>query len=105
MALIFQSIFSYFPIWEYSNKKCLLISSTYIFNFYFRLGLIGVLQERRRILGADAPPLLLLAPSQIQSWLHFYDRRIESIRNEYVLINNGDLVRNNLNVFLNFFFN
>lgn len=56
------------------------------------IGLIGVLQERRQVLGADAAPVLLLAPKQIASWLYFYDRQIESLRHEYELVHNGDLV-------------
>lgn len=56
------------------------------------IGLIGVLQERRRTLGADAAAVLLLAPQQMASWLYFYDRQIEALRHEYVLVPNGDLV-------------
>lgn len=74
----------------FRNLKAVYISHLHADH---HIGLIGVLQERRRILGADAEPILLLAPMQITSWLYFYDRRIESIRNEYMLIGNGDLVR------------
>lgn len=55
------------------------------------LGLIGILEERRRLL-PDASPIMLLAPIQISSFLDFYDRRINSIRGEYYLVPNGDLV-------------
>lgn len=74
----------------FRNLKAVYISHLHADH---HIGLIGVLQERRRILGADAEPVMLLAPVQITSWLYFYDRRIESIRNEYTLISNGDLVR------------
>lgn len=56
------------------------------------IGLIGVLQERRRVLGANADAVLLLAPQQMASWLYFYDRQIEALRHEYRLVPNGDLV-------------
>lgn len=61
------------------------------------IGLIGVLQERRRIWGeydgeVNGKPVMLLAPQQMASWLHFYDRQIESLRHEYELVHNGDLV-------------
>lgn len=55
-------------------------------------GLIGILQERRRLLGPEAAPIMLLAPHQISSFLNFYDKRIESIRNEYFLVSNSNLV-------------
>lgn len=58
------------------------------------LGLIGIFEERRRILGASASPLMLLAPQQISTFLNFYDQRIESIRREYFLVPNSSLVRN-----------
>lgn len=74
----------------FRNLKAVYISHLHADH---HIGLIGVLQERRRILGANGEPVLLLAPVQIASWLYFYDRRIESIRNEYTLIRNGDLVR------------
>lgn len=50
------------------------------------------MQERRQVLGVTAPPVLLLAPHQMSSWLYFYDKQIESIRHEYELIGNGDLL-------------
>ncbi|KAG4074978.1 hypothetical protein HA402_014557 [Bradysia odoriphaga] len=55
------------------------------------LGLIGILDERRRLL-PDTSPIMLLAPIQIASFLDFYDKRIDSIRNEYFLVPNGDLL-------------
>lgn len=57
-------------------------------------GLIGVLHQRRLVFGADTPPVMLLAPQQISNWLNFYDKRIETISNDYTLIYNSDLVRN-----------
>ncbi|KAG4077551.1 hypothetical protein HA402_002978 [Bradysia odoriphaga] len=55
------------------------------------LGLIGILEERRRLL-QDKSPIMLLAPVRILSLLDFYDKRIDSIRNEYILVPNGDLL-------------
>lgn len=57
------------------------------------LGLIGILEERRRLLQGDTSPVMLLAPKQISSFLDFYDKRIDSIRNEYFLVPNANLVR------------
>lgn len=57
------------------------------------IGLIGVLQERRAVVGATAAPVLLLAPQQIAEWLYFYDRNIEPLEPEYELLSNGALVR------------
>uniref|UniRef100_A0A336M4K8 Zinc phosphodiesterase ELAC protein 2 n=2 Tax=Culicoides sonorensis TaxID=179676 RepID=A0A336M4K8_CULSO len=57
------------------------------------LGLIGLLQERKKSFGDISEPLLLFAPKQISFWLHFYDKRIESIRNEYTLVPNGELLQ------------
>lgn len=56
------------------------------------LGLFGILQERRRVLGDHTTPVLLLAPYPITSWLNYYEHRIESIANDYVLVPNTDLV-------------
>lgn len=56
------------------------------------LGLIGLLQERKKVLEGDLEPLLLFAPKQIAFWLAFYDKRIEAIKDDYTLVPNGDLV-------------
>lgn len=56
------------------------------------IGLIGILRARQIYLNNKLEPLMLLAPKQIQSWLHFYNHRIESISQEYFLISNGDLI-------------
>ncbi|XP_049817981.1 ribonuclease Z, mitochondrial isoform X2 [Aethina tumida] len=59
------------------------------------IGLLGVLQGRRRALNnlnREKGPLLLLAPRQILAWLQFYDRYFENIRNEFQLIPNGDMI-------------
>lgn len=50
-----------------------------------------MLQERKRLV-VDASPVMLLAPMQISSFLDFYDKRIDSIRNEYFLVAIGDLL-------------
>ncbi|SPP74092.1 ribonuclease Z, mitochondrial [Drosophila guanche] len=55
------------------------------------IGLIGLLRERRQ-LSPMAPPLLLLAPRQIEPWLQFYHRQIEEIEDAYTLMGNGELL-------------
>ncbi|CAH0564098.1 unnamed protein product [Brassicogethes aeneus] len=64
------------------------------------IGLIGVLQGRKRALNSlnmKKGPLYLFAPKQILAWLQFYDRFFENIRNEFHLIPNGDLLLNEKN--------
>lgn len=55
-------------------------------------GLIGLLQQRRRLLGEQDEKLILFAPIQISSWLKFYDSFIENISDSYELIPNDELV-------------
>lgn len=74
------------------NISVVFQSKTYFILPYRGIGLIGVLQERRRVLGDTIKPILLLAPSTIRSWLDFYEHRVESISREYTLIDNCDLV-------------
>ncbi|XP_044272419.1 ribonuclease Z, mitochondrial isoform X2 [Tribolium madens] len=62
------------------------------------LGLVGVLQGRKRAmqkLGKESQPLFLFAPKQIMWWLSFYDRCFENIREEFILVPNGELFFNN----------
>lgn len=47
---------------------------------------------RKRLLGEQSTPVTLLAPVQIESWLHFYDIEIEQISSEFALVSNRDLV-------------
>ncbi|XP_050670855.1 ribonuclease Z, mitochondrial isoform X5 [Leptidea sinapis] len=62
------------------------------------IGLIGVLQARRQALDempnptSPHEPVYLLAPGQIVSWLAKYDQQFESIRGDYTLIPNQNLV-------------
>ncbi|XP_050085993.1 ribonuclease Z, mitochondrial [Anopheles aquasalis] len=58
------------------------------------LGLIGLLQTRRKLFGDSCEPLLLLAPEQISYWLRLYDCRFENIHKDYVLIKNADMLEN-----------
>lgn len=51
------------------------------------IGLIGLLQSRP----STAPPLFLLAPVQIMTWLRLYDEYFEGILNSFVLVPNADL--------------
>lgn len=61
------------------------------------IGLIGLLNERQRLLQQAEVPLteqklLLFAPIQIQPWLNFYNERIENIAQAYTLIGNADML-------------
>ncbi|XP_041978360.1 ribonuclease Z, mitochondrial isoform X2 [Aricia agestis] len=59
------------------------------------IGLIGVLQARREAfleVNKDVPPLYLLAPGQIMSWLTMYDQQFEKIRGDFMLIPNQNLL-------------
>lgn len=60
------------------------------------IGLFGIIQTRRKIMGEDTTKLLLIAPQQIFSWLYFYDIRMEPLRKEYTLIPNADLLETHL---------
>ncbi|XP_016969832.2 ribonuclease Z, mitochondrial [Drosophila rhopaloa] len=55
------------------------------------IGLIGLLRDRRQ-LEPKAEPLILLAPRQIEPWLEFYNREIETIDDAYTLVANGELM-------------
>ncbi|XP_026725255.1 zinc phosphodiesterase ELAC protein 2 isoform X2 [Trichoplusia ni] len=59
------------------------------------IGLIGVIQARRQAIeetGEASPPLYLLAPGQIVTWLTLYDHQFERLRNDYTLIPNQSLL-------------
>ncbi|CAH1971818.1 unnamed protein product [Acanthoscelides obtectus] len=76
------------------------INAVYISHLHadHHIGLIGFLQGRRRALDrldVDRGPVYLFAPKQIMAWLSFYDRCFENIRNEFVLVPNGELLYNN----------
>lgn len=76
-------------ILEFDSKETIII----LFNeTVWRAGLIGILQERRRVLGDEIDPITLLAPSPIRAWLDYYEHRVESISREYTIIENCDLV-------------
>lgn len=72
------------------DQKTIFSKTNHFLTFF--PGLIGILQARRQVLGVDAKPVLLFAPHQMSSWLYFYDKQIESIRHDYDLIGNGDLL-------------
>ncbi|KAH8401674.1 hypothetical protein KR009_007226 [Drosophila setifemur] len=55
------------------------------------IGLIGLLRERRQ-LEPKVPPLILLAPRQMEPWLDFYNNQIETIDDAYTLVGNGELL-------------
>lgn len=51
-----------------------------------------MLQARRRVLGDESDPIILLAPDPIRGWLDSYDHRVEPISPEYRLFSNSQLV-------------
>lgn len=73
----------------FKRIKCIAVTHLHADH---HLGLLGILQARRRILGDSTTPVLLLAPLPMGSWLNYYDHRIETIKNDYVLVPNNDLV-------------
>lgn len=77
----------------FKNLKMIYVSHLHADH---HIGLIGLLQARREVLGETIEPLTLLAPNQILPWLYFYDHRIESIKADYKLIANGDILDNPL---------
>uniref|UniRef100_U5EN23 Zinc phosphodiesterase ELAC protein 2 n=1 Tax=Corethrella appendiculata TaxID=1370023 RepID=U5EN23_9DIPT len=81
----------------FRNLKAIYISHLHADH---HIGLIEVLQQRRQCFEEDEmkeyEKLLLLAPEQISFWLSFYDRRFESLHNEYQLIRNSNLLLNPL---------
>nr|AGC92712.2 Ribonuclease Z-like protein [Heliconius erato] len=63
------------------------------------IGLIGVLQARHDAFAeinpeGPTPPLYLLAPGQIVTWLSIYHQLFEKIREEFVLVPNQNLLKN-----------
>ncbi|XP_058824529.1 ribonuclease Z, mitochondrial [Topomyia yanbarensis] len=56
------------------------------------LGLFGLLQMKRRLLGSGCEKVLLLAPEQISYWLRLYDCRFEPLHKEYVLVKNAKVI-------------
>ncbi|KAK9888230.1 hypothetical protein WA026_000498 [Henosepilachna vigintioctopunctata] len=59
------------------------------------IGLIGILQGRRRALknlNQKHKPVILLAPIQLYMWLSFYNKYFEHIKNEFEFISNADLL-------------
>ncbi|XP_059059090.1 ribonuclease Z, mitochondrial [Achroia grisella] len=65
------------------------------------IGLIGVLQARRRafedIHEEQVQPVYLLAPGQIVTWLSLYDQQFERIRADFTLIPNQTLIQDAIN--------
>ncbi|XP_055545892.1 ribonuclease Z, mitochondrial [Wyeomyia smithii] len=74
------------------------IKAVYISHLHadHHLGLFGLFQMRRKLLGVSGEKLLLFAPEQMSYWLRLYDCRFESLREEYVLVKNADLIENPL---------
>uniref|UniRef100_A0A182JMM4 Zinc phosphodiesterase ELAC protein 2 n=1 Tax=Anopheles atroparvus TaxID=41427 RepID=A0A182JMM4_ANOAO len=61
------------------------------------LGLIGLLQVRRKLFGDECERVMLFAPEQISYWLRLYDCRFEGINRDYFLVKNADLMDSPLN--------
>lgn len=76
-----------------ADKILATIKAIYISHLHadHHLGLIGVLQERQRI---TEQPVFLFAPKQINTWLQFYHRKIETIRDTFILVPNQCLLMN-----------
>uniref|UniRef100_A0A8W7P7L7 Zinc phosphodiesterase ELAC protein 2 n=1 Tax=Anopheles coluzzii TaxID=1518534 RepID=A0A8W7P7L7_ANOCL len=74
------------------------IKTVYISHLHadHHLGLIGLLQARKKLLGDNCERLTLVAPEQISYWLRLYDCRFETIHKDYVLVKNADLLENPL---------
>uniref|UniRef100_A0A182Q3L6 Zinc phosphodiesterase ELAC protein 2 n=1 Tax=Anopheles farauti TaxID=69004 RepID=A0A182Q3L6_9DIPT len=91
-------------IWRFFGKtkaQAVLrsIKAVYISHLHadHHLGLIGLLQARKKLFGDECERLTLLAPEQISYWLRLYDCRFETIHKDYVLVKNADLLENPLN--------
>lgn len=58
------------------------------------LGVIRLLELRKQLLSDDRKPLLLMSPKKhTESWLYFYDKTYDQIRNDTTVIDNYLLVR------------
>ncbi|KAJ8727934.1 hypothetical protein PYW08_016319 [Mythimna loreyi] len=78
------------------------LSAIYISHLHadHHIGLIGVIQARRDAMkeisqaegAAPPPPLYLLAPGQIVTWLTLYHSQFERLRADYTLIPNQNLL-------------
>ncbi|XP_055594347.1 ribonuclease Z, mitochondrial-like [Uranotaenia lowii] len=79
---------------EQAEKVFRSIRAVYISHLHadHHLGLFGLLQTRKKLLGANCDKLLLLAPEQMSYWLRLYDCRFESLHKEYTLVKNADLI-------------
>ncbi|XP_054731116.1 ribonuclease Z, mitochondrial [Anastrepha obliqua] len=80
--------------WVIRNLKAIYISHLHADH---HIGLIGLLNERQRLLQQVNVPaaeqkILLFAPAQIQPWLNFYNERIDGISEAYTLIGNSEML-------------
>ncbi|XP_060656136.1 ribonuclease Z, mitochondrial [Drosophila nasuta] len=81
---------------ERAKEIMLQLQAIYVSHLHadHHIGLIALLTERQQL--APEAPLLLLAPRQIEPWLQFYNRQIESIADSYTLVANGELLEHPL---------
>ncbi|XP_053675250.1 ribonuclease Z, mitochondrial [Anopheles nili] len=86
-------------IWRFFGKSqaetvLRSIKAVYISHLHadHHLGLIGLLQARKKLFGDECERISLLAPEQISYWLRLYDCRFETIHKDYVLVKNADLL-------------
>lgn len=89
------------------DQEIAKINAIYVSHLHadHHIGLIGVLQGRRRALNTlhlNFKPVYLFAPKQILAWLNFYDKFFENVSQEYLLIPNSDFVSTSLNLFFQF---
>lgn len=57
------------------------------------MGVMDLIRMRKMYMPEDRPPLLLMAPQPpFESLLNFYEEHFGNIQNEFIMINNEDLV-------------
>ncbi|KAF0300364.1 Ribonuclease Z, mitochondrial [Amphibalanus amphitrite] len=70
------------------------LSAIYISHLHadHHIGLISILEARRRALGADHKPCLLMAPAPITNYLNMYHSKMAPLRDTFTLVHNAALL-------------
>ncbi|XP_043196088.1 ribonuclease Z, mitochondrial-like isoform X2 [Amphibalanus amphitrite] len=70
------------------------LSAIYISHLHadHHIGLISILEARRRALGADHKPCLLMAPAPITNYLNMYHTKMAPLRDTFTLVHNAGLL-------------